>query len=1235
MKKLTLSFLVLCFTLVAMAEPIGKQSALYTAQSYMMAKGKQVKAMPVSTRARANANQSANDWDDAFYVFNADNNGGYVIVSGDDRVEPILGYVEQGSFDPENIPVNMRTMLQMYADEIHYIVRNDIQPGDPRIKMRNKVAGTRHSVGELLTTRWNQGKPYNITCPQYYKEEESSLTLSSYPATGCTATAMAQVINFYKYPEKTTKTIPSFSNTYWSKDGNMSQTMTRPSIPRGTVIDWENMRDTYSWDDGHVSNAQDTAVANLMRLCGFAVKMGYGPSSGANFDQNAFIEYFGFDSRAYRAYRSDCSIDEWFNLLYRDISAGFPVCYAGFSSGGGHAFVIDGFDGENLFHVNWGWGGGSNGWFLISILNPGDNSGIGASSSSDGYSMGCYALFNLRIPNSPKEDLSLAVSDVSITGNVIKATFKNKTLESNSFNVGIVMLNDEGECELVGAKSTASLAGGKQITKNFSMSGKLPEGTYRLSPASKLAKGDIWYPCYDFEKQYIEAVVDSTGTMLSFHEFVPNVESISIDTIVFPGTLVQNESQEVKVTFRNNGKEYFREIHMFASQTDDEPKSENYTKSRSMVAVRSGETVDVSYFFKPEATGTYKLWFCTSSNGSGLVGETTMDIFETAQIPTANLTVSSYSITNIASGSTFYGPTLVGKANIKNNKTNEDFHGKIRLQVWNQPNGSGSAWSGSSKTFEVDIMAGKIATVEFEFNDMKENNKYYISASHVDHTGTFGNSGVWDLGGWTCGMGIAIWKADGSPTGKAFNSTITSQSTWCGVLADCSRKINRMSKNSRNPNTIFVFTQKMELPIGLETANLVHGNHADHINLYNDYAYYLPATFNADSASFTYTFPETEDGTKWHSFTMPFEAESITLDSIPVALDDTLNHFWIYEFSAEKLNGDIIFKPATKLHSGVPYIIAADKKMAGRSLVFSGMNVPFFKSGSNPMVVTSKNYKFHGNTYSPKLKNCYVMNDDGTAFEYTTTTKTLDPMAAYFTTNLPDTLAPASIVLPDIPTPPIKEITLDEMAENTIEADTYDILTLKSTFSAGMNTICLPFKVEEVEAIFGQGAQAYEFYSFRDNELNFVKVDTLAASQPYIIVLPADFSEDIVLNDIAIDEFTTEAHSVEKTGACLCGTYSRILQGTFESDIYGLTAEGMIVKLEEDLTDTVPVLVKGFHAYFELDTENEVMVCLYDDATGIKNVNVNLNENIYNLAGQRVNKIQNGIFIKNGKKILK
>jgi hypothetical protein len=182
----------------------------------------------------------------------------------------------------------------------------------------------------------------------------------------------------------------------------------------------------------------------------------------------------------------------------------------------------------------------------------------------------------------------------------------------------------------------------------------------------------------------------------------------------------------------------------------------------------------------------------------------------------------------------------------------------------------------------------------------------------------------------------------------------------------------------------------------------------------NDKPFYTPTSFVADSASFTYTFPEEEKGTGWHALTLPFKADSVYIDSIPVALDDCLKHFWIYEFSAQSLSGEVIFTPATELRAATPYIIAADSTMAGRSIEFRGVDVPFYKSGSDKMVISSPAFQFHGHTLNTAVSNCYVLNEEGTAFQYTITKSTLTPLTSYFTTNLSEESRPASIVLPDL-----------------------------------------------------------------------------------------------------------------------------------------------------------------------------------------------------------------------------
>lgn len=1015
MKRIVFAIALVALASVGVnAEPVGRTEAFTTAQHYMLSKGKilsQRKAPFRSVRKVNGQPESA-----YYYVFNAEGDNGYVIVSGDDRTPEILGYVENGSFDEETIPENMKSWLQLYVDQIKFLADNNITVNRNAIKARAKAQATRRSIPELLTTRWNQGRPYNLTCPDYYLEDDTkeatALPLKNGPATGCTATAMAQVMNYYKFPPKLKNTIPGYTITYWSKKSpNTSKSVTQKAIAKSTPIDWEHMLDKYNWDDNHQPDKYDSAVANLMHYCGQAVNMHYGPQSGANFSADAYFKYFGYDNSCYVGERGDYSIDDWFNMLYNEISQGYPVLFSGFSSGGGHAFVLDGFDGEQLFHLNWGWGGGSNGWFLVGILNPGDNSGIGASSSSDGYSMSQRALFNLRLPDSNSADTYLFIRDVSVSGTSIRATFENRTTGAGSFNTGIVRLDDEGTPVLVGSsQSISSMTVNSSATKTFPIKGKLTEGTYRLSPASKAIRNTVWRPKYDMRSQYIEAVVDADGNVTLTPVNISRGSSISIDTITFPGTRVAGTEQEVKVTFRNNGNEYFKEIHFFASQSDQKI----YTDHRSIVAVRKGETVDVSYFFTPEETGTYNLWFCTSNNGSGEVGTGTMEVISSSEAPSANLAVSAYTVSNLVGGY-LYGSHMIGKASIRNN-AKTDFKGRIRLQLWRQPNGAGSAWGGSSRTYDMDIMAGKVAAVDFDFDDLSENNRYYIAASFVDATGTFSKSGVWDFSGYDCKSGIELVKTDGVYTGKAWASAMSTASNICGVYADCSKNISRMSPNIRNSNVIYAFSARMDVPDRLDTSNVVSGGHADKIKLVNDQPYFVPVNFTADSALFSYTFPqEAETPVSWYSVTMPFDVDSISRGEFTYQLNDSLNHFWIYEFAQTDDNGMPVFKPAKVLHGNVPYLIACDEFFRGKTITFHGFNKPFYRSDPSMMVISSDTYNQYGCTYQAKLKDVYILNDSGTAFEYVTVTKALPPLSSYFTTKLAQDQMAQQLSLPLVP----------------------------------------------------------------------------------------------------------------------------------------------------------------------------------------------------------------------------
>lgn len=280
------------------------------------------------------------------YVFNDEANGGYVIVSGDDCVPSILGYSETGVID-NNMPDNMRAWLQEYAHQISYLKRN------PDTKVRKSVSGL--SISPLLgETSWGQQAPYNLMCPEY----EGNHTL-----TGCVSTAMAQIMNYYRWPDATTKEIPGYTTETLKLAVN--------SIPVSN-IDWNNILPTYN--SGSESPAQKEAVARLMLMCGTALNMDYMvDASSSSLDNVSFAlkEYFDYAKNLKVIRQWSYSLDDWNQIIYNELAAGRPVCYRGENADSeGHAFVVDGYDKGDYFHVSWGWNGANDGYFLLSLLDP-------------------------------------------------------------------------------------------------------------------------------------------------------------------------------------------------------------------------------------------------------------------------------------------------------------------------------------------------------------------------------------------------------------------------------------------------------------------------------------------------------------------------------------------------------------------------------------------------------------------------------------------------------------------------------------------------------------------------------------------------------------------------------------------------------------------------------------------------------------------------------------------------
>ena len=375
-KLLTLAIVLLAGILYAEAGQVNEQEARQKAMTFMT---KSAKARGTTSLSRvfaplktASAMESVNDA--PLYIFNLDG-GGYVIVSGDDRTSEILGFSENGHINPDRMPLNMKNWLDGYVRKIQQLPAH--------VMPQQQIAGTRAAKADLspkLNTAWGQDWPYNLHTPELnvvWKDKEKTV----HAATGCAATSMAQMLNYYRYPNATligadsytgTADVPVEDQATGEKD-NVQVDWATENIPAGAVIDWANITDRY---DKNSTDAQIEAVSRLMQYCGSSVNMEYGWESSAGNDDVVYGLYdtFGYKD-VYLLHQSNYDAQGWVDAMYHVISQEGPVIFAAEAKvSGGHMFILDGYrnvDGGDYFYANWGWDGEDDGYMLLDVMSPG------------------------------------------------------------------------------------------------------------------------------------------------------------------------------------------------------------------------------------------------------------------------------------------------------------------------------------------------------------------------------------------------------------------------------------------------------------------------------------------------------------------------------------------------------------------------------------------------------------------------------------------------------------------------------------------------------------------------------------------------------------------------------------------------------------------------------------------------------------------------------------------------
>ena len=682
------------------ANPVSKENARKQAEIFLQQKG--ILVGSEVARARGGKTTTGNQ---TLYVFNTIGDCGFVIVSGDDRAEPILGYTTQGSFDEETLPENFRNWLEQMSAEIETIAN---LPESCVMEVPQQVPG-HAAINPLIITHWDQGNNDNVY------NAHLPLIGGKRTITGCVAAAGAQVMYYYKWPKAPTKVVPHYEILDQYGNDASHGADTSEDLPSITFM-WDKMKTKYEKDDPNTEAVN--AVADLMLYCGYASQMNYGVNgSGAEASTLAFGmgQFFDYDPSSWRdVNRSSYSIAEWDALIYNELALGHPVIYSG-SFTDGHSFICDGYDGAGLYHFNWGWGGSNDGYFKLQATNPYGYSEFWRM----GYIDCQHAIIGLHPNNtqwaSGSSDENIAVvSNVEVNNTNVFMNFSNKDNETKGFGLGIGELMGDGSVVPVDKKYehyiSSQLPTGYYWSNTFDFSGyDLSEGIHQLVPISLLNGKTEWERCRPFDV-YFEVKVSSGKKTVTAHPTV----SLKVSEFILPeGAKLTGQIIKVDVKVKNLADEYKQPLYLFASQT--ESKVYKYAAGS---AIEQGGSETVTFYFQPDAVGSWNLWVATDYYATNIIGQTKVSVEDP---PTGVVELKS-----VVQNAVFGKDDVTYSFTAKNVGSTANYRD---LETWlfvYDEHGYGTGSSSNRKLTSLTLQPGEEKTVTVHYEGLEDGTTYGI-----------------------------------------------------------------------------------------------------------------------------------------------------------------------------------------------------------------------------------------------------------------------------------------------------------------------------------------------------------------------------------------------------------------------------------------------------------------------------------------------------------------------------
>ena len=544
MKKLLLSASALATMLIASAEVLSPEQALNRLAS---------EATPMSTLSRSAASPRLLKTTEAggrpaVYLF--EKSEGYMVVAADDVAPALLGYSDQGTFTAADINPTMQWWMEQYAAQIDFVRTNGINIAAPQ------AAPARAAIAPLVKTHWDQSSPYNDMTP---------LISGQHPVTGCVATATAQVLKYHEWPVKGTGT-----HSYTPQAVGSEVTFNYGA----TTFDWANMLNTYT---SSATQVEKDAVATLMLACGVGVNMTYGlNASGAQATAVAgeLYNYFNYDGGVLALERDCYGFNEWNDIIYDQLKNYGPVQYSGTNDSSGHSFVCDGYSQDNYFHINWGWGGMSDGYFLLTALDP-DSQGIGGSSA--GYNLNQTAIANVKPadPDNPTTPIPyFTTGELIPSGTTVQlnSVFSisgwtiNSGIETLSGSLGFLVTDSNGNETFAQGSQFSDLSTGYGFSKwSAIFPSSLTAGTYSIQPVVQV--NGVNYPIHVYVgAKYPKQIRVNSSNLVTF--IYAEEAEVEVSDFTFKAPIYLGKDVYIDVTVSNTSDtEYMGAINLVLANT--------------------------------------------------------------------------------------------------------------------------------------------------------------------------------------------------------------------------------------------------------------------------------------------------------------------------------------------------------------------------------------------------------------------------------------------------------------------------------------------------------------------------------------------------------------------------------------------------------------------------------------------------------------------------------------------